>query len=78
MRSKTEYLAEASKIALRGFELRSDANIVRYPDRYMDERGDEMLNEVMRILEEIETEEVFLGQNQVEKTGELKNQTAHR
>ena len=73
-----EHLAEASKIALRGFELRSDTNIVRYPDRYMDDRGVEMWNEVMRILDEIETEEVFLGQNQVEKTGELKNQNAHR
>ena len=29
-----EYLTKASKIALRGFTLRSDANIVRYPDRY--------------------------------------------
>ena len=27
-----EYLAEASKIALRGFTLRSDANIVRYQE----------------------------------------------
>jgi DNA polymerase I len=34
-----EAMAEASRIILDGFELRTDAAIVRYPDRYMDERG---------------------------------------
>ena len=66
-----ECLAEASKIALRGFELRSDAKIVCYPDRYMDDRGVEMWNEVMRLLDEIESEEAFRGQNPVEKVREL-------
>ena len=44
----------------------------------MDERGIEMWNEVIRILDEIETEEVVCGQSQVEQTGELQNQNARR
>jgi hypothetical protein len=32
-------MREASAIVLGGFELRSDAKVVRYPDRYMDPRG---------------------------------------
>ena len=34
-----EAMAEASRIVLNGFELGTDVHIVRYPDRYMDERG---------------------------------------
>ena len=34
-----DIMAEASRIVLDGFALRSDAKIVRYPDRYMDKRG---------------------------------------
>jgi DNA polymerase-1 len=40
-------MAEASRIVLDGFELRTDANIVRYPDRYMDPRGTVMWQRVM-------------------------------
>lgn len=50
---------EASRIALNGFELRSDAEIVRYPDRYMDKRGEVMWTEVMRLLDDIEANEGF-------------------
>src|SRR6267142_714392 len=32
-------MAEASRIVLNGFELRTDVHVVRYPDRYMDDRG---------------------------------------
>jgi hypothetical protein len=32
-------MAEASRIVLNGFELRTDVHVVRYPDRYMDPRG---------------------------------------
>jgi len=39
-------MAEASRIVLGGFELRSDAKIVRYPDRYMDPRGQRMWESV--------------------------------
>ena len=32
-------MAEASRVVLSGFELRSDAKIVRHPDRYLDPRA---------------------------------------
>jgi hypothetical protein len=43
---------EASAIVLSGFRLRSDAKIVRYPDRYMDERGRAFWDRVMALLPE--------------------------
>jgi DNA polymerase I len=44
-------MAWASGQVLRGFTLRADAKIVRYPDRYMDNRGEEMWNRVMGLLD---------------------------
>ena len=44
-------MAEASSVVLDGFELGSEAKIVRYPDRYMDPRGVVMLDRVMRLIE---------------------------
>jgi hypothetical protein len=35
-------MAEASRAVLSGFELKTDAHVVRYPDRYMDKRGETM------------------------------------
>jgi hypothetical protein len=35
-------MEEASKIVLDGFPLRTDAKIVRHPDRYSDKRGKKM------------------------------------
>jgi DNA polymerase I len=60
-------MAEASRAVLGGFELRTDCpdeydengkpvefpHIVRYPRRYMDERGVDMWETVMRLLREI-------------------------
>lgn len=43
-------MAEASRIVLSGFELRSDAKVVVFPDRYSDKRGLEMWNKVMSLL----------------------------
>jgi DNA polymerase I len=43
-------MAEASKIVLSGFELGTDVSIVRYPNRYMDERGLTMWNTVTGLL----------------------------
>ena len=44
-------MAEASRIVLSGFELRSDVRAVRWPDRYMDEkRGRRMWDTVMQLL----------------------------
>jgi DNA polymerase-1 len=46
-------MAEASCVVLNGFELRTDAAVVRWPDRYMDEdRGRVMWDRVMQILEQ--------------------------
>ncbi|MEA3275512.1 MAG: hypothetical protein U9Q81_09550, partial [Pseudomonadota bacterium] len=36
---------------LDGFRLRSDAEVFRHPDRYMDERGRQMWQAVTRIIE---------------------------
>jgi hypothetical protein len=44
-------MAEASNIVLGGFELRTDYDTVYYPDRYMDERGQDMWNRIWMILE---------------------------
>jgi DNA polymerase I len=49
-----ELMAEASKIILDGFKLRSDAEVIRFPNRYMDERGEIMWNTVWKILNKIE------------------------
>jgi len=43
-------MREASRIVLDGFELGSDAKVVRYPDRYMDKRGEVMWNKVMNLI----------------------------
>ena len=45
-------MLEASRSVLDGFELGSDVNEVRYPDRYMDKRGVVMWNKVMNLIGE--------------------------
>ena len=45
-------MRKASAIVLGGFELGSDAVVVRYPDRYADARGATMWSKVMRLLEQ--------------------------
>jgi DNA polymerase I-like protein with 3'-5' exonuclease and polymerase domains len=44
-------MREASRAVLDGFELGSDAKIVRWPDRYTDKRGEVMWDTVMRLLD---------------------------
>ena len=46
-------MAEASAIVLDGFRLNSDADVIRYPDRYSDERGAKMWETVTGILDHI-------------------------
>ena len=46
-------MAEASRVVLVGFELRSDVKIVYYPDRYSDPRGEKMWETVMGILADL-------------------------
>lgn len=48
-----ELMAQASEVILDGFRLRSDAEVVRYPDRYRDKRGTTMWNTVWDILDVI-------------------------
>jgi DNA polymerase-1 len=43
-------MAEASRVVLEGFELRTDVNVVRYPDRYQDPRGAVMWERVMKLV----------------------------
>ena len=45
-------MQEASEVVLDGFALRSDAKIVRNPDRYSDPRGEKMWATVTRLLDE--------------------------
>jgi DNA polymerase I-like protein with 3'-5' exonuclease and polymerase domains len=50
-------MAQAGEIVLDGFQLRSEAKIVRHPDRYMDPRGEVMWARVWKIIEELENDE---------------------
>jgi DNA polymerase-1 len=44
-------MQEAGEIVLNGFKLRTDVDRVRYPDRYMDERGVTMWTKISELLE---------------------------
>jgi len=52
-----EVMVQAGEIVLSGFQLRSEAQIVRHPDRYMDPRGELMWSRVWQIIEELEGDE---------------------
>ena len=43
-------MAEASRIVLDGFELRTDAMRVHYPDRFHDSRGTAMWDRVIELI----------------------------
>jgi hypothetical protein len=48
-------MAKASKIILRGFELRVGTDVFRYPERFVDEdRAEPLWSTIMRLLEECE------------------------
>ena len=47
-------MMKASRVVLDGFELRTDVNVVRYPDRYQDPRGAMMWERVMKLVAERE------------------------
>jgi len=47
-------MAEASRVVLNGFELGTDAELVRWPDRYMDPHGAVMWETVMALLDDLE------------------------
>jgi len=44
-------MAEASRVVLSGFEIGTDVRVVRYPDRYMDDRGAVMWARVMELID---------------------------
>ena len=46
-------MAEASRIVLDGFTLRSDASLIRYPQRFEDARGRQMWRTVWEIIDEL-------------------------
>ena len=49
-----QIMSDVSAIVLDGFRLRSDAEVFRYPERYMDERGEVMWQTVNLILDGLE------------------------
>jgi hypothetical protein len=49
-RVATECWAEASKIVLNGFELKTDCVVTKYPRRYFEEDGKEMWNRVRELI----------------------------
>jgi DNA polymerase I len=54
VRAMQEIMAKASRIVLDGFELRSDAKIIEYPNRYLDKRGVVMWNRVWSLINDNE------------------------
>jgi len=52
--SLREFMAQASRIVLDGFEVHTDAKVVHAPKRYMDEGGEVMWARVMGLLAEVE------------------------
>lgn len=50
-------MAEASREVLDGFELRTDAEVVRYPDRYRDGRGQRMWEKVVQLSNSLDRSE---------------------
>ena len=49
VRQTQELMSYASKQVLDGFALNTDVKVVRYPERYMDERGEEMWERVISL-----------------------------
>jgi DNA polymerase I-like protein with 3'-5' exonuclease and polymerase domains len=50
IRKTKALMADASAIVLDGFRLRSDADVIKYPGRYMDPRGQEMWHTIQGLL----------------------------
>jgi DNA polymerase-1 len=51
VRATQRAMVEASRYVLDGFELRTEADVVRWPNRYVDKRGAKMWETVMGILQ---------------------------
>jgi hypothetical protein len=62
VRAAQDAMREASELVLHGFPLRTDAKIVRHPDRYVDKRGVAMWRTVWDIVAELELKKGFTGE----------------
>jgi hypothetical protein len=51
-------MAEASRIVLGGFELATDVEIIRWPDRFVDKRGRHVWQKVVTLLQQVSTERI--------------------
>jgi DNA polymerase I len=60
-------MAEASRVVLDGFEIRTEAKITRYPERFTDKRGVRMWNTVTQLVEEAEAAEAGRSVAEVER-----------
>ena len=49
-----QFMDEATRLVMPGFEVRVDKSLVRYPDRYSDPRGEATWAAVMKLLAELE------------------------
>jgi hypothetical protein len=45
-------MEEASRVVLNGFTIKTDAKIIRYPERYSDPRGDQMWTKLLALIDE--------------------------
>ena len=52
-----ELMRRASRIVLGGHELRTDAKVIRHPERYTDRRGDAVWANVLQLLAEYQTQQ---------------------
>ncbi|MGZ4987356.1 MAG: DNA polymerase [Limisphaerales bacterium] len=50
------FMTRAGRLVTGGLDIRTEAEIVRWPDRYMDERGKNMWDSVVKFLDELERE----------------------
>jgi DNA polymerase I-like protein with 3'-5' exonuclease and polymerase domains len=60
-------MTEASEAVLNGYRLRTDVYKVTYPDRYMDERGENMWKKLQLILSSILNKDRSSSQNTISK-----------
>ena len=54
-------MVSAAAVVLGDDRIKTDATIVRHPDRYMDERGETLWPEMMRLLETVSQPEVSVA-----------------
>jgi DNA polymerase-1 len=47
---RRDLMTKAGRAVTGGLDIRTDAEVVRWPDRYMDERGEAMWNKVVSLL----------------------------